>query len=46
MLKAYSDAMDAWARDPQDFHGLVYPLAAAEWTVLAATQSTFVPSRP
>jgi hypothetical protein len=45
ILTAYWESMEAWGRDPQDFHGLVYALPDAEWQVLADTLATYVTIR-
>ncbi|CAN9474366.1 unnamed protein product [Alternaria alternata] len=42
ILKAYWDAMDASGSEPQEFHGLVYPLPHAEWETVQDTMATYL----
>jgi hypothetical protein len=46
ILKAYMDAMDAWGRGPQDFHGVMWPLGDDEWGAMRTTQGAFVTIPP
>ncbi|KAK4194356.1 hypothetical protein QBC40DRAFT_319967 [Triangularia verruculosa] len=46
ILKAYIDAMDAWGRGPQDFHGVAWPLDEAEWEAVRTAQGAFVTIPP